>query len=40
MIAKQALLIAGFGFDCGLSYCTETGIPRKDLTIFCADKKW
>lgn len=36
-IAQEGLIVHGVGFDCGLNYCTETGILRKDLTIFCAD---
>jgi hypothetical protein len=37
IIAKNALSITSVGYDCGLEYCSETGILRKDLTIFCVD---
>jgi hypothetical protein len=37
LINQEALSVNGCGSDCRLSYCSQTGILNKDLTIFCAD---
>lgn len=41
MIDKTSLIVNGCGGDCGLEYCSETGIIHPDLTIACVDTvKW
>ena len=37
LIDETSLIVNGCGGDCGLQYCSETGIIKKDLSIFCAD---
>jgi hypothetical protein len=37
LIDKVGLIVHGCGGDCGLEYCSETGIINKDLSIHCAD---
>ena len=36
-IDKVSLIVHGCGGDCGLEYCSETGIINNDLSILCAD---
>lgn len=36
-IDKVSLIVNGCGGDCGLEYCSETGIINEDLSIVCAD---
>jgi len=36
-IDETALIVNGCGGDCGLQYCSSTGIINNDLSIFCAD---
>ena len=36
-IDKVSLIVSGCGGDCGLEYCSETGIINDDLSIVCAD---
>ncbi|HYV92047.1 MAG TPA: hypothetical protein VE978_09705 [Chitinophagales bacterium] len=37
LIDETSLIVNGCGGDCGLQYCSETGMINKDLSIFCAD---
>lgn len=36
-IDKVSLIVNGCGGDCGLEYCSETGIIYEDRSILCAD---
>ena len=37
LISQESLLVSGCGSDCGLVYCSSTGVINKDLSLFCAD---
>jgi len=37
LLDQTNLIVNGCGGDCGITYCSETGIVNKDLTIYCAD---
>ncbi len=36
-ISETSLIVNGCGSDCGLDYCSSTGLIEKDLSIYCAD---
>lgn len=41
LISKEGLIVNGCGGDCGLQYCSESGIINIDYSIYCADTvKW
>jgi len=36
-IAEVGLILHGCGAECGLDYCSSTGVIENDLSIYCAD---